>query len=245
MKRRRGTNEQAALEAGLPAARARRVVIHELDPFGGPGKFLTLEEAMRQFEMFDLACLRWLLNLATTTTVTEEAVTAEVASFVEPYLDSSATNGSETEVVKFLREFVAELKEFVQKRGSGNTWKIKVGEVSRTLSWEEITTSGSRYHSTSWRSAFLLRVTELINKYGNRIQHCSYSDCGSLFVGDGTGHQKFCSLKCGAAERQRRFRAKHPDWTDYRRRGRSARQEVQRRKQEWQAELKPGKETTR
>jgi hypothetical protein len=223
-------------------------VWHELDPAGGPGTFLTLEEVMRRFEILDLASLRWLLNLVQGVPVDESTITAQIATFVEPYRDNSTTESrpaSKSEALEFVRQFIAELKQFVEKRGSGVKWKIAVGEVSKTLSWEDILTGGSHCRASDWRGAFLLRATELIDKYGNRIRQCAYPDCGRLFVGDHARKQKFCSLKCGAVERQRQFRAKLPDWTDYRRRGRQLRDQAQKRKDKWRADLNPGRKTKR
>lgn len=248
MKRRRGPMEQWALNAGWPAKRARRAMVREFDPSGGPGTFLTLEEVTRRFEILNLAYLRWLLDLVQGASVDESAITDQIATFVEPYLDDSSRESrpsSKSEALQFVREFITELKQLVEKRGTGFKWKIAIGEISKTLSWEDILIGGSLYHAANWRGAFLLRATKLIDEYGNRVRQCAYPNCGRLFVGDHTGKQKFCSLKCGAAERQRQFRAKHPDWADYRRRGRQLRDEARKRKEKWQASLKPRREKKR
>jgi hypothetical protein len=248
VKRRRGTNEQSALNAGLPAARAKRVVWHEIDPAGGPGKFLTFEEAMRRFEILDLASLRWLLNLVQGAPLDESVITGEISAFVMPYRDNSSAESrlaSNSEALEFVRQFISELKQFVEKRGTGIKWKITFGEVSKTLSWEDIVTGGSLFQAEDWKGSFLLRATELIAEYGSRIRQCAHPDCGRLFVCDQARKQKFCSLRCGAVERQRQFRAKLPDWTAYRRRGRQLRDQRKKKIEKWQKPAKPGKESNR
>jgi hypothetical protein len=248
MKRRRGTIEQWALKAGLPAAKARKAAVYEFDSAGGPGTFLTFEDVRRQAEILDLASLRWLLNLLKDAPSEKDAaMTAQIVTFVEPYLDNSSTESrprSESEALQFVRQFVAELRHLVEKRGTGVKWKIAIGEISKTLSWEDILSGGSFFQAADWRGAFLLRSTQLIDQYGSRIRQCAFADCGRLFVRDHAGKQKFCSLKCGATERQRQFRAKLSDWTDYRRRGRQLRGQARERKEKWQA-LKSGKEKPR
>ncbi len=247
MKRRRGTIELAALAAGVPAAKARRIGVLMLDPAGGPGEFVTSEELMIRAELADLARLRWLLNLAQGAPINEAEIAAEVAAVVRPYQDGSSGSrpASGREVLRFVSKFVSDLKRFIEKRGTGIKWKIAIGKVSRSLSWEDILTGGSRCLALDWRNAFLLWATELIDLHGNRIRRCSNGDCGRLFVGDRIGRQKFCSPECGATERQRRFRAKVPDWPDYRRRGRQRREEVRRGKETWKANLKTGREQRR
>jgi hypothetical protein len=239
--------EQWALNAGLPPTRARRAVVREWDPSGGPGIFLTPEEVTRRFEILDLAYLRWLLDLVKGASVDESAILDQLATFLGPYLDDSSSESrprSKNEALEFVRQFVAELKELVEKRGTGFKWKITIGEIRKSLSWEDILSGGSLFQAADWRDAFLLRATKLIDDYGGRIRQCAYPDCERLFVGDHAGKQKFCALKCGAAERQRQFRAKRADWTDYRRRGRQLRETQKEKKKKWQSSM-PAREKSR
>jgi CGNR zinc finger len=238
MKRARGTMEEAALAVGMPPARAKRMFAYQFDKGGGPGTFLTLQEQLRQLEILELANLRWLLSLAESVPVESAAIDAEIGAFIGPHLDNSTRGSllpSQGEALEFVRAFVTELKQFIDTRGTcnGHNWKVKIGEVSKTLSWEEILTGGSLLRAADWRGAFLLHATELIEEYGNRIRRCAYPDCARLFIGDAAGHQKFCSLKCGAVERQRKFRAKTSDWTAYRRSGRQRRKEQKQKRARW------------
>jgi len=232
MKRRRGTNEQAASAAGVPPARARRGIVHWLDPAGGPGEFLTTEEMLLRFELADLGRLRWLLSMAQGAPIDEAKIVDQIAAITEPHQDESAKDrpASAREALRFVSKFVSEMKQFVEKRGTRAVvkWRIPFGELSKTLTWEDVVIGTSLFLASDWRGAFRLAATRLIELYGKRIQQCAYADCGRLFVGDAVGRQKYCSSQCGAIERQHRFRKKKEEggetWTEYRRRGRKDRE---------------------
>lgn len=233
MRRRRGTLERWALEAGLPARKAKSVVAAEIDPSGGPLKFVTFEEWARHMKMWDLATLRWFLDLAQGAPIDESKIGARVALLITPYWEKSAQRPRVPDNLarRAVSSFVADLRKFVAKRGTEDKWKIVFRKVSRTLSWGEIRTGTPSFHqSADWVSAFLLKATELIDTYGHHIRNCAYSVCGKLFVADDVRRQKFCSRECGASDRQRRFRAKlaskGKNLTEYRREGRLTRKTI-------------------
>jgi hypothetical protein len=255
MKRKRTTNEIAALKAGVSAARSRRITIQMDDPAGGPREFLTTEEMMLRLELADMARLRWLLDLAQSAAIDISTISAQVAAFAGPNQRVGAVKGrlaSKNEVLEFVRQFVADLKHFVEKRGTGIQWNLNLGEVSKTLSWEGILTGGERYRAADWRSAFAMRAAQLLDDYGVRIRQCANRDCGRMFIGDLNrsaplmpGKQRFCSTKCGWIDRQRRFREKQGDWTEYRRSRRKRRDAIRKRQQQVQARLKTEREPGR
>jgi CGNR zinc finger len=252
MKRKRTTLEQWAQAAGLPRSQAKQIIAFEYDdPAAGTGTFLTIEESLRRFAILNLALLRRLLDLAQGASIAEATAAMElVATFAKPYLDTSAAQyrlPSSATAHQFLRRFVAELKRFIEKPEAGIEWKIQIGGVSKTLSWDSIRTGGgtSLYRSADWRAAFLLRVTKLIDEYGSRIRQCARADCGRIFVSDDPRRQKFCSPKCGAIDRERRFREKQTDWAEYRRNRRKQREGIRKRQKEVQTKLKTEREPRR
>jgi len=207
----------------MPAAKAKRVIALLFDdPEAGTGRFITVEEEMRRLEIVDLGWLRWLLYLAEGDAIDESSIPAEVSVFTSLYLDDPAKShpASAHEALDLVREFGAGLKRLIDGSESAGKWPITIGVVKRIVSLDRLTGGGPPLRASDWRGAFLLHATHLISRYGRRIRRCAYSDCRHVFVGDQIGHQKFCSPKCGANERQRRFREKTPDWSDYRKRGR-------------------------
>ena len=227
MKRQRGIIEQAALDAGVAPVGARRVMVMmdaESTGLSGPSAFMTAGEVNRHAQIVQLVRLRWLVDLAQgSTAINQSTMAHEIMTFAQPYRDDSTRGGkvpSAPEAVRFVRDFADGLKELVGRRASGIKWTLKVSQVTRTLTGS----GGSRWRAADWRGAFVLHAAELIDRYSDRIRQCGSSDCGRVFVSDDPRRQKFCSLRCGAAERQRQFRAGKADWTGYRREGRERRE---------------------
>jgi hypothetical protein len=214
----------------------------DIDPGGQVGKFFTLEDITRAAEIQDLARLRWLLNLVENTPG-HEVKSGEIVGFVcwprgrEKTAAPTMQPPSDGELRAFIRQFIADFNQFVGQRGKGGKWTIRFREVTKTLSWEDISTGGSCFCAADWKGTFLLQAADLIERYGSRIRQCAYGGCERIFLSSDPARQKFCSPECGAVERQQRFRAKKSDWTDYRRQGRERRAQQRQRQKQVQATI--------
>jgi hypothetical protein len=239
-KKKEGLSEFAH-EHGLLARKAKEVAAYVLpDQEGRGGGFITFDAARRMAEAVELAGLTWLLNIAQDENA--DFSIEDFHRFIELNFDHSCDRGiggnsdlPTTAALELTRDFAKQLRQFVeqqrdfevrqalwkvQRDGPGPVdvkWKVEIGKVTREISYANMITASGSLRS-GWHGAFLLRASDLIHRYGRQIRSCAYEPCQRLFVGDPSGHQRFCSLICGKRERQRQFRAKYPGekWKEYR-----------------------------
>jgi hypothetical protein len=197
-----------ATAQGLPDRIARRAVMQDVTT----GKICTLEDWERIGEAKDTDDLKWLLDAiqAKSDKATLATVAGEIGHFVRGLADTEApVNVAPAALRRLLKEAHEGIEDFVIRR---TKWEVRLtGRISRKVEWIGRLSLAS--YEGSWRTAFLLRAFELVERCGDRIHVCALASCGRLFLKH--KRQDFCSKSCSQRARTDRLQAR-PDWQERR-----------------------------
>ena len=183
---------------GFPEQQANRFVTSDSQG----REFWTVEDVKRQSETIDRARLHWLLTVIQA----PQAAPArnDLDLFVAGYADLHRMV-PRAQIGALLREVRKGLLRFIREHVP---WEIKIGGpgLKRRLEWLGRDIVSAEFQAR-WRDAFLLRVADLLAKFGPRIRACRRVECARLFVAE-DNRQVYCSVKCSERIRQQRFRGK-------------------------------------
>lgn len=154
----------------------------------------------------DPSRLRWLVNLADPATLDKmpgrefERLRLQVEAFVE-----LAGSSSQDRRKPLSRTAIKRMAEYVRKvlraHTGGATWDLPPMRVSRSI----IPGSDTAVYHGPWRDVFLMAVGDLLQSVGGLLRVCSAADCDRPFVRN--KRKIYCSARCSARERMRRFQA--------------------------------------
>lgn len=119
------------------------------------------------------------------------------------------------EIVRLANEVTTNIRELIRT----SRWTLRLpgtAELTRTIRPRAVTRAeglvldgfASYYGSDDFRSAFLLRVADVVEAEGTRIRTCAQNECQRLFARH--GRAKYCSSRCSQRERDSRFRQRRP-----------------------------------
>ena len=152
----------------------------------------------------DASRLRWLVKFARTETFDRitsskfKRIRHEIMAFAD--LTTSSFQSLENPISReAVHRMALCVRDGLRAYADGASWDLPSMWIARSV----IPNSDHPAYGGRWNDAFLMSAADLLETCGAFLRVCAASDCDVLFV----RHKRmiFCSLRCAARERMRRF----------------------------------------
>jgi hypothetical protein len=204
----RGSKLLAAVAkaAGAPAKIANQVWMENIGEVDLAKRFITLDKLAEDRFRNDRYNLIWFLALANGALdkYTSEQIGQGFDDFLFPSIQCTS-KPSKAALLKLARETRNAVDRFLSDRETGSIeFEFFPGRITRRIKWFALSPVAT--YRASFRAAFLMRLTDLLEEYGSKLRHCAASRCGLLFFAN--KRQIYCTKFCSRNERQKKLWAK-------------------------------------